>query len=411
MKKIILIVVLFTANFLNAQLKVGSNPTTIGSTNNIEIEAASSDKVFVNKTDGRVFIQNKPTATSVDSVVMRDANGEIRQISIARLMGMQDFDGDGLPNNTDSDDDGDGIADASDKCPLQYGCASNPAGGATHGCMVNCILNNSQSSNGTAIISAFTNCNAASAGTLQLGTAVSGVTQTITATVTTAGTYNIIASANGVTFVGTGYVAAGTQNIVLTASGTPQATGTFTYTLNTNPNCSFNRSVTSSVSQSIGGYNWCWGSCNGGAQGAADVFQTGYANVGSSFTLGAGNYRLSYSLPLEARGKTYSGAPNKPIAGTVWVRIVNTGTGAVYFDGTSSGRGTFSGCTPRGTGDHTASGWLSATSGVGALPAGTYQIQVRGESYMGGCSSGSSDSWAGCCPNLQGGGTVNVTAQ
>jgi hypothetical protein len=54
---------------------------------------------------------------------------------------------------------------------------------------------------------------------------------------------------------------------------------------------------------------------------------------------------------------------------------------------------------------------LSASSGIGALPAGTYQIQVRGESYMGGCSSGSSDSWAGCCPNLQGGGSVNVTAQ
>lgn len=410
MKKIILIAVLFTANFLNAQLKVGSNPTTIGSSNNIEIEAASSDKVFVNKTDGRTFIENKPNASYTDSIVMRDAYGEIRQMSLSRLMSIQDFDGDGLPGYSDSDDDGDGIVDTADRCPLQYGCASNPVGGATHGCPVNCILNNSQSSNGTAIISAFTNCNAASAGTLQLGTAVSGVTQTITATVTTAGTYNIIASANGVTFVGTGYVAAGTQNIVLTASGTPQATGTFTYTLNTNPNCSFTRSVTSSVAQNIGGYNWCSGSCNGGAQGANDVFQTGYANVGSSFTLGAGNYRLSYNLGLTARGKTYSGAPNKPIAGTMWVRIVNTSNGAVYFDGTSTGRLTFSGCTPRSTGDHSASGNGSATSGIVALPAGTYQIQVRGESYMGGCSSGSSDSWAGCCPSLNG-GSVNVTAQ
>jgi hypothetical protein len=30
---------------------------------------------------------------------------------------------------------------------------------------------------------------------------------------------------------------------------------------------------------------------------------------------------------------------------------------------------------------------------------------------MGGCGSWSSDYWAGCCPSLQGGGTVNVTAQ
>lgn len=409
MKKLILIVTLFLSSLVNAQMKVGSNPTSIGTSNNLEVEATSSDKVFVNKVDGRVFIENKPNATFVDSVVMRDANGEIRQMSITKLLSFQDLDGDGQPNFSDTDDDGDGIPDAQDKCPLQYGCPSNPAGGSTHGCPVNCVLNNSQSSNGTAVISAFTNCNAASSGTLQLGTAVSGVTQTITATVTTAGTYNIIATANGVTFVGSGYVNAGTQNIVLTASGTPQATGSFTYTLNTNPNCSFTRSVTSSVAQSIGGHNWCSGSCNGGGQGGSDVFQTGYANVGSSFTLGAGNYRLSFNLGLTARGKTYSGAPNKPIAGTIWVRIVSS-TGAVYFDGTSSGRITFSGCTTRGTGDHSASGNGSATSGIVNLPAGTYQIQVRGESYMGGCSSGSSDQWAGCCPSLNG-GSVNVTAQ
>jgi hypothetical protein len=225
-----------------------------------------------------------PLGTEVCGGTDEDCDGQLNE-GLTFYNYYQDLDGDGLSNNTDSDDDGDGIADVSDKCPLQYGCASNPTGGATHGCPVNCVLNNSQTSNGTAIISAFTNCSAGSTGTLQLGTAVSGVTQTITATVTTAGTYNIIASANGVTFVGTGYVAAGTQNIVLTASGTPQASGTFTYTLNTSPNCSFTRSVTSSVSQSIGGHNWCWGSCNGGGQGGSDVFQTGYANVGSSFTL------------------------------------------------------------------------------------------------------------------------------
>jgi hypothetical protein len=78
------------------------------------------------------------------------------------------------------------------------------------------------------------------------GTAVSGVTQTITATVTTVGTYNISATANGVTFTGSGtFAGTGAQNIVLTATGTPATavSSPFSYTLNTTPSCSFNRTV------------------------------------------------------------------------------------------------------------------------------------------------------------------------
>jgi hypothetical protein len=102
----------------------------------------------------------------------------------------------------------------------------------------------SGSTNGSAIVSSFT-CATASAGTLTAGTAVSGVTQTITATVTSAGTYNIsTTTANGVTFSGTGTLtSAASQTIVLTASGTPTTAGTFAYTLNTTPNCSFNRTA------------------------------------------------------------------------------------------------------------------------------------------------------------------------
>jgi uncharacterized protein (TIGR02145 family) len=74
------------------------------------------------------------------------------------------------------------------------------------------------------------------------GVAVSGVTQTITATVTTVGTYSISATANGVTFAASGtFAGTGAQNIVLTASGTPTAAGSNTFTLNTSPNCSFSR--------------------------------------------------------------------------------------------------------------------------------------------------------------------------
>jgi uncharacterized protein (TIGR02145 family) len=95
--------------------------------------------------------------------------------------------------------------------------------------------------NGSAVVSACT-CATASAGTMTAGVAVSGVTQTITATVTTVGTYSISATANGVTFAASGtFAGTGAQNIVLTASGTPTAAGSNTFTLNTSPNCSFSR--------------------------------------------------------------------------------------------------------------------------------------------------------------------------
>jgi uncharacterized protein (TIGR02145 family) len=56
------------------------------------------------------------------------------------------------------------------------------------------------------------------------------------------GTYSISTTANGVTFAGSGtFAGTGAQNIVLTASGTPTAAGSNTFTLNTTPNCSFSR--------------------------------------------------------------------------------------------------------------------------------------------------------------------------
>jgi uncharacterized protein (TIGR02145 family) len=103
------------------------------------------------------------------------------------------------------------------------------------------VCGNLPSTNGTAVVSAYV-CNTAFAGTMTAGTAVSGVTQTITAAVTTVGSYSISTSANGVTFAAAGtFSGTGSQNIVLTATGTPTAAGSNTFTLNTTPNCSFNR--------------------------------------------------------------------------------------------------------------------------------------------------------------------------
>jgi uncharacterized protein (TIGR02145 family) len=116
---------------------------------------------------------------------------------------------------------------------------------------VRCIEVDNPSSNGTAVVSAYT-CNTASAGTMTTGIAVSGVSQTITATVTTAGTYGITATANGVTFTATGtFSATGAQTVVLTATGTPTAAGSNSFTLNTSPNCSFSRTTLSPLPANI----------------------------------------------------------------------------------------------------------------------------------------------------------------
>ncbi len=124
---------------VNAQVKIGSNPTVIASTSNIEIEASNGKKVFSNKTDGRFFIENKKSALTSDSLVTTLAStGEIRQMSLSRFVVYLDSDGDGTPDITDTDDDNDGILDINDQCVLQFGCASSPTGGTTHGCPVNC---------------------------------------------------------------------------------------------------------------------------------------------------------------------------------------------------------------------------------------------------------------------------------
>ena len=103
------------------------------------------------------------------------------------------------------------------------------------------------STNGTAIVSAYTCINDFNSGTpfnsiasgvLKVETPVSSVTQSITATVTTTGTYTIAATANGVTFSGSGtFTQTGDQTIQLVATGTPIAWGNNTFTINTTPNC------------------------------------------------------------------------------------------------------------------------------------------------------------------------------
>ena len=97
----------------------------------------------------------------------------------------------------------------------------------------------------SALVTGYT-CSTASAGTINVGVPVTGVTQTITAMVTKPGTYNITTTAvNGLTFTGSGkYTAVGSQDIILSASGTAVVDGTFNYAVNSTPSCSFSRDAT-----------------------------------------------------------------------------------------------------------------------------------------------------------------------
>jgi len=188
------------------------------------------------------------------------------------------------------------------------------------------ITNGDPTSGGTAIVQAYT-CNTASSGTLNLDAPAYLVTQTITANVTTAGTYSISAVSNGVTFAGTGtFSATGNQDLVLTASGSPTVQGTNTYNLSTTPNCSFTRNVNF---DSSGGSAVVSSYTVGTATGylirsltPSSVTQTLTANV---TTVGSYNiYAISNGVTYSASG-TFSSTGNQNIVLTASGTATNFG--------------------------------------------------------------------------------------
>lgn len=264
----------------------------------------------------------------------------------------------------------------------------------------------------------FANCAQAAAGTMTINTAYTAgsVTQTVRLNVTVAGSYSISTNTvAGVTFSASGtFTSTGTQDVVLVATGTPNASGTYTYTATLSgtagaASCTFSRYIRPvSTTRSFAGFGS--NGCNGCAQGSSDTRTNGWQDNGSTFNLTGGNYSLSFSVNITANGTVCNGTPNKPLEGLIQVRLRNTSTGVTYLT-TGGGRSVFSGCTNRGVGNHSASGGYSNSAGTTFLPAGTYIVQIYGESYMGGCSSGGSDQWAGCGLSSGGGGSISITAQ
>lgn len=62
------------ATFANAQVKIGNNPTTIGATTNLEVEAVNGNKVKISADTGKVTIAD---GTQGDGkILISDANGQ-----------------------------------------------------------------------------------------------------------------------------------------------------------------------------------------------------------------------------------------------------------------------------------------------------------------------------------------------
>lgn len=79
----------FGSSAVFAQVKIGTNPTTIGTSSNLEIEATNNKKILTDKTTGTLKVENKPLAATADSIVTRGTDGELHQISAQRLLDQQ----------------------------------------------------------------------------------------------------------------------------------------------------------------------------------------------------------------------------------------------------------------------------------------------------------------------------------
>jgi len=101
-------------------------------------------------------------------------------------------------------------------------------------------------------------CNTLETGTMEVRIPVSGVSQTITATVSAPGSYNISATNNGVTFSARGnFTSKGKQDVLLRATGIPIVEGDHDFILNTSPkNCPFTRTSNIPTVQGKAGKIW-----------------------------------------------------------------------------------------------------------------------------------------------------------
>ncbi|WP_412476483.1 beta strand repeat-containing protein [Flavobacterium sp. TBRC 19031] len=220
-------------------------------------------------------------------------------------------------------------------------------------------------SGGTAAVSSW-DCTGTLTGVAAVGVPVSGLTKVVTATVGTAGTYSITATANGITFSGSGtFAGTGSQAITLTATGTPTAAGTHSFTINSTPSCSF--SVTTKTLNTV---DYVIVQRTGAEQslsaGSNLVFNTKvaggipYDTSTGTFTLTAGKtYRLSFG------GRLINFNSSGALCNVDWVDA--TSSTALISNATA----TFQPVTEISAHDHTSSTDIIYT------PASTQTVRLR----------------------------------
>lgn len=383
MKKIYLFLILMASGYLTqAQVKIGDNPTTVGTSSSLELEStnkalvitrvantaaitnpvngmiiydissncikAYEDGVWTNclsngsniepSTNGTAVVSSYTCSTGSAgtlyaavqvSGVTQTITANVTQLGTYSLNTFANgvvFSGSGTFTSLGSQT----IVLSAIGTPVAVG-SNNFTLNTLPNCSFSRTTQGNPSSGGTAIVSAYT-CTTASAGTLTAGTAVSGVTQTITATVTTVGTYNITATANGVIFTGTGtFAGTGAQNVVLTATGTPTTAGTSSFPISTTPTCTFTRpviSVSSGGTAVVSAYNCSTSSVGTMTVGTAvsEVTQVITATVTTAGT---------YSIAIPAvNGISWSGSGT--FAGTGSQTITLTASGTPTTTGTST---------------------------------------------------------------------------
>jgi uncharacterized protein (TIGR02145 family) len=192
-------------------------------------------------------------------------------------------------------------------------------------------------SNGTSEVSSYSGAGCAGgpgsiSGTMTVGVAVSGVTMTLYADVTQAGTWSLTAIQNGVTFSGNGtFAATGCQQITLTGSGTPVASGSFTWATNTAPFGSATAEVAPEPSAGGSAVVASYGAagCSGGPGSISGTMTQGAAVSGLTMELYANVTQPgTWSLEATENGVTFSGSGTFAATGCQLITLTGSGTPA-----------------------------------------------------------------------------------
>ncbi len=293
-KLLILILIGLFSQGAYAQVKVGSNPTTINPSAVFEIESTSQGLLPPRMTSAQRNAISNPAA----GLIIYNTTANCIQLNV------------GTPS-----------------API-WQCSSGA----------------NSSTNGTGEVSAYSSPGCATdyiSGSMTQGTAVSGVTMVLNALVTQVGSWNIsTTTVNGVTFSGSGvFTSIGCQSITLTASGTPTLSGTYSWTTNTTPNSAPSATVAGMSSSGgaavISAYTGV-GGCNVGAgtnNSPAGVMRAGVKNtmiagvsttdtiqVVATVTTG-GTFSLSTNT---VNGKTFT-ASGTLSAGSQTITLISTG--------------------------------------------------------------------------------------